>query len=90
MLNIQEEPYAWGNPSNEHHTKLDTDGLPAKLAKAAWRWKCAMNAVGDNQETQLGQKKQPFQNMTALIHSQKAKQLSRLIKAGGGRVVSAR
>ncbi|XP_045128723.1 DNA topoisomerase 2-binding protein 1-A-like isoform X2 [Portunus trituberculatus] len=87
---LKEELFAWGNQSNKHHPKLDAESMPAKLAKAAWRWKCAISGVGDNQEKQWRQKKQPFQNMTALIHSPKAKSLSRLIEAGGGQVVSAR
>lgn len=87
---LQEELYAWGNQSNKHQPKLDTESMPAKLAKAAWRWKCAMTRVDNNQGNQRWQKKQPFQNMTALIHSQRAKSLSRLIEAGGGQVASAR
>uniref|UniRef100_A0A0P4VX53 BRCT domain-containing protein n=1 Tax=Scylla olivacea TaxID=85551 RepID=A0A0P4VX53_SCYOL len=87
---IKEEPYAWGNQSNKHQPKMDTESMQTKLAKAAWRWKCAMSGVGDNQGKQWWQKKQPFQNMTALIHSQRSKSLSRLIEAGGGQVVSAR
>ena len=48
-----------------------------------------MNGWGGGGE---GQKQQPFQDMTALIHTKKerVKSFTRLIKAGGGQVVSAR
>lgn len=83
---LQEELYAWGNPAAQHLPTLQLENTRAQLAKAAWRWKCAMNGSG-GRSCQL-----PFQHMVALVHSSKDRvgAFTRMINAGGGEVVTAR
>lgn len=83
---FQEELYAWGNPAAQHLPTLQLENTRAQLAKAAWRWKCAMNGSG-GRSCQL-----PFQHMVALVHSSKDRvgAFTRMINAGGGEVVTAR
>lgn len=82
----QEELYAWGNPAAEHLPILPPENTRAQLAKAAWRWRAAINGSGGS----AGQR--PFQHMVALVHSTKDRTgaFSRMIKAGGGEVVAAK
>lgn len=82
---LKEELYAWGNPAAQHLPSLPPENTRAQLAKAAWRWRAAINGPD-------GFAQQPFQHMVALIHSSKDRvgAFTRMIKAGGGEVVTAK
>ncbi|MPC27053.1 DNA topoisomerase 2-binding protein 1 [Portunus trituberculatus] len=79
---LQEELYAWGNPAAQHLPPLQPENTRVQLAKAAWRWRCAING-SDGRMCQ-----QPFQHMVALVLSSKDRvgAFTRMIKAGGGEV----
>lgn len=77
--------HAWGNPAAQHLPSLPPENTRAQLAKAAWRWRTTISGPG-------GHAGKPFQHMVALIHSSKDRvgAFSRMIEAGGGKVVTAK
>ncbi|KAG0723109.1 DNA topoisomerase 2-binding protein 1 [Chionoecetes opilio] len=83
---LKEETYAWGNPAAEHLPCLEPVSTRAQLAKAAWRWRCAIGGPGGKV------RQRPFQHMVALVHSSKDRvgSFSRMIKAGGGAMGTAK
>ncbi|XP_069938324.1 DNA topoisomerase 2-binding protein 1 isoform X2 [Cherax quadricarinatus] len=84
---VKEEPYEWGNPTTECFSELSPDSSEFKLSVAARRWRIKINDVSNQRKI-----KGAFQSMIALVHSsrERVEAYTRLIEAGGGRVVTAK
>lgn len=79
---VEEEEHEWGNPRAVELPEFPPDSIEEKLAASAHRWRTTLTSNGESRGA--------FQDMRAIIHSNKERvqSLSRLVNSGHGEVIS--
>lgn len=75
---LPEEDFEWGNPKNNLLSRLKPNTVEESMAKAVYRWRTTISENGG---------RGAFSDFVCKIFSEKALPFSRLVAAGGGKVL---